>query len=696
MNNWTELIVNNYHRFSRVGVLVASIVFIAFIMPQSSFNFNFEKGRPWQYEDLLAPFNFPVLKTTDNYTDDINSIKENFVPYYEVLDITSTRIGSFRASMDLRLNEVPDSLLEFSRATYYDVGEKLINEIYKKGLLQLNSEHLQKEVIYIQGDSKSVLRQINDFYNRASVNNLIDEYIFKKDPIDFQLVKSVLTQHLLPNVIENAALNNKTLNNSIRNVSKYEQGLQKGENIVTTGEIISDETFQQLISLREEYKNRTNESSFISLRLLGYLIICSICFLVLFVYLRIYEGAIYSSLRKYTFIFLLVVMFLGITRILVNGDFDAANLYLIPFCVLPILLRSFFGVGIFSYVYLTTLVLSYFILPVGYDYLLLNLVVGYIAFESSSRTYYWSQFFTVIGIVLIAYIAGFTGLELIRNNSISAINFSVYPFLFANAMLTLLAYPLIPIFEKFFGFLSNISLVELGDLNKPLLRELQDKAPGTMHHSLEVANLAENAANEIGADRLLVKVAALYHDIGKMKKPIYFIENQENINNPHDEIGPKESAKIIIDHIIDGIELAKEHNLPNILIDFIRTHHGKSRVEYFYRQYLEANPESEDEEELFTYPGPLPFSKETALLMLADSVEAAAKSLKNPTGVEIDAFIDKIIDFKISLNQLDKCDLSFRDLRAIRKSFKRSLRSKYHIRIEYPAKKQTENKKPEL
>ncbi len=688
MKNWIEQLVNNYQRFSRAFVLFFSIFVVAMLMPQSSFNYKFEKDKPWQYEDLLAPFTFPVLKTNEQYQADIKSVEESFVPYYKIVDFRKTKIDAFRATMDLKLSEIPDSTMVYEKDIYYKLGEKIIHKVYDIGFLELAENHKGKSIIYIKNKDESYLKQVSDFYNSKKIAKLIEDEIFSyDDPIELVPIENVLNQILVKNVIQETDFNRKTLQNSLKNVAKYTAGLQKGQNIVTTGEIVNEDIFQQLSSLREEY-NKSSENSFFNLRLLGYVLISGLCFFVLFYYLRFYEPWIYSSLQKFSFIFLLVVIFITLTKLIVSDSIESLNYYLIPFCILPILLRSFFQVGVFSYVYVITLVLTYFVLPVGYDFILLNLIVGYIAFESSSNTYYWSQFFTVVGVILLAYFIGYTGLELVRNNSLARVDYAAYPFLFANSMLTLLAYPLIPVFEKFFGFLSNITLVELGDLNKPLLRKLQAEAPGTMHHSLEVANLAENAAREIKADPLLVKVGALYHDIGKMNKPIYFIENQENITNPHDEISAEESAKIIIDHVIDGIELAKEANLPNILIDFIRTHHGETRVEYFYRKFKEENPEVPIDENKFTYPGPLPYSKETAILMLADSVEAATKSLKNPTGVEIDEFIDKIIDFKIAKNQLVNCNLSFKDLSLIRKTFKKILRSKYHIRIEYPKNKE--------
>jgi len=254
---------------------------------------------------------------------------------------------------------------------------------------------------------------------------------------------------------------------------------------------------------------------------------------------------------------------------------------------------------------------------------------------------------------------------------------------FLSSLLTLVAYPLIPLFERIFGFISNLSLSELNNVNHPLLKNLSTKAPGSFWHSIQVASLAEQAAIDIGANEILAKVGALYHDIGKTKKPIYFIENQNSEINPHDELNPLESAKIIIGHVTIGIDMAKKHKLPNSIIDFIRTHHGTTKVEYFYKQYLNQNPDKIIDERLFRYPGLLPYSKETAIVMIADSVEAASMSLSAPSDEQINTIVDKIIDGKIKAKQFDNCNLSFKDIKIISKTFKKNLKSKYHIRISY-------------
>ena len=336
------------------------------------------------------------------------------------------------------------------------------------------------------------------------------------------------------------------------------------------------------------------------------------------------------------------------------------------------------------FVHLVIILIASFLSNLGYEFTVLQLLVGMVTVLVVSETRYWNKFFFGISFIILTYILGFIGLSIINTGSINDIDWVTIVWLLINGMLTLLAYPFIPLLEKIFGFTSQITLAELGDINRPLLKELSLKAPGTMQHSLQVSNLATAAADLIGANSLLIKVGALYHDIGKINNPECFIENQRNGVNPHADWNNFESAEKIINHVTDGRKMAKKHRLPQVLIDFIMTHHGTTRVEYFYRNQKNDFPDKEFDESLFRYPGPRPKTKEQAILMLADSIEAASKSLKNPNGQDIDALVDKIISYKIDQDQLDDANLTFSELKQCEDTFKSVLRSMYHIRVEYP------------
>jgi putative nucleotidyltransferase with HDIG domain len=403
--------------------------------------------------------------------------------------------------------------------------------------------------------------------------------------------------------------------------------------------------------------------------------------------LRIFHPTDFHNLRNLLFLLGAITVFLYLVKLTISlQPFNADNLglYAIPFCIVPIVISNFFGSRLANYVHVVVVFLAGFIVPLGYEFLFLQFMAGLLAVLLNERTHYWSQFFASVGLIFLCYCLAYIGISLTQVGQIEDIRWGVLGWLAINGLLTLLAYPFIPLFERLFGFVSSITLAELSDLNRPLIKQIYEKAPGTFWHSIQVSNLAEAACSEIKANAMLAKVGALYHDIGKMKNPAYFIENQKTEINPHDELLPTESARIIKEHVTHGIALAKEAGLPNIIIDFIRTHHGNTRIEVFYQRQQKEYPESRLEETLFRYPGPLPYSKETAVVMLSDSIEAASRSLKNPSNEDIDRLVENIIEHKIKQQQLTFCDISFKDIAAIKIVFKKQLRSIYHVRLSYP------------
>ena len=362
---------------------------------------------------------------------------------------------------------------------------------------------------------------------------------------------------------------------------------------------------------------------------------------------------------------------------------NSAYLYILPFCISPIILKAFFDNRVALFVHLITTLVIGFIAPNGFEFVFLQLIAGIISILTVLKMYKRAQLFISVGKVIGVYFLVYIALSVIHDASFSGIELAILAQFAISGALTLFAYPIIFLFEKIFSLVSDISLLELSDTNSPLLRRLSEEAPGTFQHSLQVANLAEMGALEIGANAMLTRAGAIYHDIGKLQNPMYFIENQSSNLNPHDEIEFDESTEIIISHVLDGIEIAKEHNLPDELIDFIRTHHGTTTVQYFYKQFIADFPEEEVDIQDFTYPGPKPYSKETAILMMADSSEAAARSIKNPTSENIDALIEKIINKQISADQYVNADITFKEINQIKRLFKKKLVNIHHARIEY-------------
>jgi putative nucleotidyltransferase with HDIG domain len=359
------------------------------------------------------------------------------------------------------------------------------------------------------------------------------------------------------------------------------------------------------------------------------------------------------------------------------------NLYLIPFCIVPVIIRTFFDTRIALFTHLTLVLILGFIAPNGFEFVFLQIIAGMVAIFSIVSMRNRAQLFLSSGIILLAYWTAYIGISIIHLDSLKGIEWNNMGWFAANAMLTLFAYPMIFMFEKIFGFISDVSLIELSDTNSFLLRELALKAPGTFHHSIQVSSLAEAAIYKIGGNALLVRTGALYHDIGKIDNPLYFIENKNTEINPHDDLAFEDSAKIIISHVIKGIEKAKKHNIPEAIIDFIRTHHGTTTVQYFYNSFLKTYPETIADKTKFKYTGPIPFSKETAVLMMADSVEAASRSLKKPDAPSLNKLVDDIIDYQIQEKQFENSNITFKDISEIKKIFKKRLMSIYHVRIDY-------------
>ena len=403
-----------------------------------------------------------------------------------------------------------------------------------------------------------------------------------------------------------------------------------------------------------------------------------------------FKADLFRHWRSLLFMLLLITGFIALTVFSEAQEYP--TLYLVPYCIVPIIVRTFFGTRTALFTHLVVLLIAGFLVSNSGEFMFLHLLAGLAAIFSNLRAQYWSQFFTAMAWLLLTYALSWLAIGLVQQGSFSNLDTEHFGWLSLNVFFCLMAYPLILVFERLFGVVSDITLRELSDLNKPLLKELSFKAPGTMQHSVQVANLAEAAISEIGGNALLTRVGALYHDIGKIRNPIFFIENQASGDSPHDALEPEESARMIISHVQNGLTMARKYRLPDTVMDFIRTHHGTTRVEFFWSRYVKLRkPGSAESDARFRYPGPLPFSRETAIVMLADSLEAASRSLKQPTDKDIDSLIDRIVQYKIENDQLLLSDITFRDIHQVRKVFRKMLLSIHHVRIAYPeleAKKQ--------
>ncbi|OWY20800.1 HDIG domain-containing protein [Sphingobacteriales bacterium UPWRP_1] len=699
--NITSLIVNKHMVILRYVLILACIALISTLLPKNNFNYDFELNMPWKYDNLYAPFTFTIEKLPDELLSEQQSMIDSIAPYYKLEPKVKEKVlEKFTA----QLPKVTDgkSVGTFTRKDSVQVAktaQRLLDSLYKKGIVLLDEEHKQNgkpsvnTLNLLVNNTVSILHTGTDvFTNLTDACQYIDNYVKIQLPERNQIMVEPLCNSLQPNITFDRKTTRQVTEEELKKVSRSKGVVQQNELIIAQGALVKEDQYSKLQSLKHAYEtqnNAPNNAQLINKYAIniGHFILVLITITLFVVFLQIFEPPTFYNSRKLSFILLFIAVFIYLIRLVVDlRQIGQTNfsLYMVPYCIVPIVMRNFFGNRAAMYVHLIIVLLSGFIVPMGFEFLFLHFIAGMAAILANERAYYWSDFFKSTGFIFVTYLGGFVGISLIQEGAWANIHWVNLGWLVVNTFFCLLAYPLIPAFEKLFGFVSNITLAELSDLNKPILRRLARKAPGTFAHSLQVANLAEAASSEIGARPLLAKVGALYHDIGKILRPIYFTENQTTEINPHDDIPYIESVRIIKEHVTHGIELAKKERLPNVIIDFIRTHHGTTRVEYFYQNYLKENPRQEVDEPYFRYPGPLPYSKETAVVMMADSVEAASRSMQTPTDEQINQLVDYIIDSKIRDNQFVNCDISFKDISTIKKVFKKQLRSIYHIRISYP------------
>ena len=456
--------------------------------------------------------------------------------------------------------------------------------------------------------------------------------------------------------------------------------VEKGTLIISKGEVVQGDKYASLKSLQSEYESKVwTQANYVWI-LAAYTVLVALALLMLLLFLRKYRPEIFSNNTKVTFIFFNITLMVLITTTVLN--FNSSYIYVVPLCILPLILKAFFDARLGLFVHVITILLLGFVVANNYEYMFLQIIAGIVTILTVSELYKRANLFISVGQITLIYIIAYFAFYVIHEGNIQGLKWENFLLFILCGLATLFVQPLIYAYEKIFGLVSDVSLLELSDTNSRLLKELSDKAPGTFHHSLNVANLSESCANEINANAMLVRVGALYHDIGKMYNPTYFTENQSTGINPHDELSPLESAKIIIGHVIKGIEIAKKNKLPDRVVDFIRTHHGTSTVRYFYNKQMELNSEFDSND--FKYNGPKPFSKETAILMMCDSVEAASKSLKDPTSTKINSFVETVISMQMDADQFLNANITFKEIESIKKVLKHKLANIYHLRIEYP------------
>ena len=560
-------------------------------------------------------------------------------------------------------------------------GVEILDEFYNYGLLENTQEKQDRDQIYLVKNNEAITLNTSDIYSAVDSAKILEELLEGKRLMRFNRdYQQLFFDILRPNVNYNDELSKRALEEEFAKISLTRGSIDEGKLIIAKGEVVEGENLKILDSLKAEYESQLwTESNFLFI-LSGYAILVALVLMMLMLFLKKYRPEVFRNNVKVTFIFFNILLMVFITTLVVK--YNEAYVFVVPLCILPLILKTFFDARLGLFVHVLTVLILGFVVPNSFEYIFLQTIAGIVTILTVSELYKRANLFVSVGQITLIYMVGYFAFFVIHEGGIDTINPYTFGFFLLNGMITLFAQPLIYIYEKIFGLISDVSLLELSDTNSRLLKELSNKAPGTFHHSLQVANLAEASANEIGANAMLVRVGALYHDIGKMNRPTYFTENQVTNINPHDDLQPKESAKIIIDHVIEGIEIARKNKLPDRVIDFIRTHHGTTFVYYFFKKQEELGEEFD--ESTFRYPGPIPFSKETAILMMADAVEAASKSLNNPTYSIIDEFVEKIVNGQMNAQQFLNANITFKEIQSVKKVLKHKLTNIYHLRVEYP------------
>jgi len=687
MSKFYEKLKGYTRIFYWILVFLVSAFLLFLILPgEPKFKYEYQKGFPWQHENLVAPFDFAIQKSPKELEKEKEQQQQAVLPYF-IYDTTVVNKEISKLKTDL--NVVADSTSEEKKAAFNTLKEKLAS-LYKNGILQRSADTY--EVL----NNKTELRKrtgtmvtkiaLANVYSEKSAYNELNRTIqqIKKESPDLNNWLSSISpeNYITSNLVYDEATTQKAMDEAVEGISTTRGMVQMGERIILQGEIVDNNKYQILESLKDSFEKERGQGINRYMVSGGKVILILVLMVLIFTFLYIYRRDILNQFSKLLFLMLFMVGMVFMASFI--NSFPNLHIYLVPLAIFPIVVRTFFDsrTAIFTLI-ITTLLIGFYA-PNNYEFILLQVSAGIVAVFSLNKMHRRVHLVIATLWVFLTYALLFTALSLIHEGSFLSMNYKMLEWFALSSLLILLVYPLVYIFEKIFGFISDVTLIELSDSNQPLLRKLAEEAPGTFQHSMQIANLAEEVILKIGGNPFLVRAGALYHDIGKIAQPSFFIENQAIGMNPHDKLNYKKSAEVIIDHVRNGVRMAKKHKLPESLIEFIATHHGTTKAKYFYLKHQQENPGQEIDEDAFIYPGPLPRSKEAAVVMLVDGIEAASRSLKEKTLDNLRELINNMIDQKINDKQLDQSKLTFSDIKIIKETLLNKLINIYHIRIEYP------------
>ncbi|MBX7202584.1 MAG: HDIG domain-containing protein [Bacteroidia bacterium] len=684
MNRSLFYLSSQHNILVRLLIYLVSVALIVWMLPhEHKFRYEFNAGSNWLNEDFYAPFSVAIRKAPDEITREADDIIRTSKPVYvfdENIPIQLKAEISFR--LDAFLNkanfQIPSEQLDFIRQH----AGLWIDSIYKRGIIvEMAGMDLPDLLLETRNDRVREVQPI-EYFTKKQALRFIAEKLNARPTFDSPALRQFFEQYLQPNVLFNEQKTEASRKKLIENISPTRGMVSKGELVIENGEKISPEKFRILESIRNEYEARPNNATSDFWLIVGKTIIVFILLGMVLLFLILLRKDLFRDSVKISFLFTLMVAMVFMAAMASRTTTISA--YLIPYCALPIIIRAFFDTRLALFAHVITMFIVGLFVPNPFEFVTIQVVGGMSCIFSVVNLRKRSRLFLTIALLQVVYISIFSGFTLMAGEVVLPEHLEQIIWFVASAALTLFAYPIIYLIEKVFGFTSDVSLLELSDTNNPLLKEMALKAPGTFQHSLQVANLAEAAVFKIGGNTLLTRTGALYHDIGKIEVARYYIENQVTGVNPHDELDFDESARIIISHVKRGVQLGRKYKLPDAILDFIRTHHGTSRVQYFYRSFLKSFPDADVEENAFRYPGPNPYSRETAVVMMADAVEATSRSLKSIDSETIDAMVEAIINEQIADNQFINADITFKDITTIKNIFKKMLMNIYHVRMEYP------------
>ena len=658
--------------------VVAALLIAYFFPREGKFRYQFYEGKPWRYGLLTAPSDFPIYKTDEEVSSERDSVLRTFEPYFRLnTEVITKEVEQLRTNYNSKLRGKVSS-------AYMQYVESSLHELYRNGIISTQDwDRLRKEErqrINIRENTVAQSRYVSDLFTVRTAY----EFIINNCPASLDRAKLQscdINDYLIENVTYDADMSEKVKNTLLQSVPIASGMVQAGERIVDRGEIIDNHTYNVLRSLKIVHEQKSGGSQTQGIILAGQFVLVFGLMFCFWTYLWSFRLKIFYNRRNNLFMVLCIFVCCILTELCVSTGLF--NVYIIPYAIVPIVVRTFFDSRTALFIHLIIVLICSLMVPFPHEFLLLQIIAGMVVTFSLKELSERSQLIRSSFFIFMAYVIGYLSLVLFQEASLQKINWLMMLYFGINFILLMFTYVLVYMLEKTFGYVSSITLVELSNINRPLLKKLSETCPGTFQHSLQVSILASEAAAKIGADAQLVRTGALYHDIGKMCNPVFFTENQTSIN-PHNQLSFDQSAQIIISHVTEGMKMAEKEGLPKAVTNFIRTHHGRGKTKYFYNSYRNKFPDQPVDEKLFTYPGPNPFTKETAILMMADSVEAASRSLKEHTEENIVGLVNRIIDSQIADGLLRNTPLTFKDIEDVKAVFVEKLKTMYHTRISYP------------